>query len=163
MIPTPWWSYLYRSLSMGELRNTLLRLKRDGSMDQIILMYIRWIVNLISQIWCAWCHAMASWQMCQHRADTFVPVFRIMNISGHAGFASTTGLLWLLVWVVVGLGGCWFGWCFSPFLTETYGWEQLRCSQVHTMCTRTWVFICAPVTQQQQCSFATTWWCLPAC
>ena len=23
-----------------------------------------------------------------------------MNTSGHAGFASTTGLLWLLVWVV---------------------------------------------------------------
>ena len=48
---------------------------------------------------------MASWQMCWHRANTFVLVFRIVNTSGHAGFASTTGLLWLsfewlLVWVV---------------------------------------------------------------
>ena len=53
---------------------------------------------------------MASRQMCQHRADTFVLVFGIMNSSGHAGSASTTGLLWLL-----------FGVVFLPFLTETHG------------------------------------------
>ena len=51
-----------------------------------------------------WHHG-RSWQKCQHRADTFVLVFRIVNTSGHTGFPSTTGLLWLLfgwllVWVV---------------------------------------------------------------
>ena len=152
ILPTPWWSYLYRSSSMGELRNTPLKLKRDGYMDQVILMYITQIVNQISQIWCAWCHAMASWQMCQHRADTFVLVFEIMNTSGCAGFTSTTGLLWLLVWMV-----------FLPLFNPN---PWLRTTQVFSgayhVHTHTWASICAPGTQQQQCSFAATWWCLPA-
>ena len=60
---------------------------------------------------------MASWQMCWHRANTFVLVFGIMNTSGCAGFTSTTGLLWLWFgWLLV--GWCWFGWCFSPFLPK---------------------------------------------
>ena len=74
-------------------------------MGQVGLIYIIWIINRIFQIWYTWCHAMASWQMCWHRANTFVLVFRIVNTSGCAGFASTTGMLWLsfgwlLVWVV---------------------------------------------------------------
>ena len=44
---------------------------------------------------------MASWEMCQHRAGTSVLVFGIRNTSGCAGFASTPGLLW----VVIDLGG----------------------------------------------------------
>ena len=120
------------------LRNTPLRLKRDGYMGQVVPIYIRQISNLISQIWYAWCHAMASWQLCRHRANRFVLVFRIVNTSSHCR-----------------LGGCWFGWCFSPFWTETHSWEQLRCSEVHTMCIHMWVCIyCVPGTQQQWCSFA---------
>ena len=64
---------------------------------------------------------MASWQMCWHRADTFILVFGIMNTSGCSGFASTTGLLWLLFgWLVV--GGLVLVWVvFLPLLTETHG------------------------------------------
>ena len=141
---------------MGELRNTPLRLKRDGYMGQVVLIYIRWIINLISQIWYTWCHAMASWQMCQLCANTFVLVFGIMNTSGRAGSVV------VVVWVVV--GGLVLVWVvFLLLLTQTHGWEQLRCSPVHTMCICTWVSICAPSAQQQQCGFAATWWYLPAC
>ena len=95
--------------------------------------------------------------MCQHRADTFVLVFNIVNTSGYAGFASTTGLLWLsfgwlLVWVV-----------FLPLLNQN---PQLRTTQVLSGVYHVHMHMsiyCAPGTQQQWCSFAATQWYLPAC
>ena len=94
------------------------------------------------------CHAMASWQMCQHRANTFVLVFRIVNTSGHAGFASTTGLLWLsfgwlLVWVV-----------FLPLLNQN---PWLRTTQVlysmYHVCTHMSIYLCT------WCTTAAVWLC----
>ena len=92
---------------------------------------------------------MASWQLCRHRADRFVLVFRIVNTSG-----CDLGGCW---WVGVGLGGV------SPPFNQN---PQLRTTQVlsgvyhvHTHMS----IYCAPGTQQQWCSFAATQQCLPAC
>ena len=95
---------------------------------------------------------MASWQMCRHRADTFVLVFRIVNTSGCAGLLWLS-FGWLLVWVV-----------FLPLLNRDL-W--LRTTQVlsgaYHVHTHVSIY-CAPGTQQQWCSFAATQqWCLPAC
>ena len=105
---------------------------------------------------------MASWQMCWHRANTFVLVFGIVNTSGCTGFASPTGLLWLLfgwllVWVGVGLGGVSPPFNRNPWLRTTQVLSGAY--HVHTHMS----IYCAPGTQQQWCSFAATQRCLPAC
>ena len=128
MIPTPWWSYLYRSSSMGELRNTPLRLKRDEYMGQVILIYIRWIVNLISQIWGAWCHAMASWQI---MAEVSAQSWHICSGVQDCEHQWSHLLCWhywfvvIVVWVVVGLGGVSPPFELKPMVENNLG--ALRC------------------------------------
>ena len=122
MIPTPWWAYLYRSSSMGELKKHPFEIEKG------------WVYG-------SGCSDMHDAMLWHHGRCVSTELTHLLWCSELWTPVVVLALPALLVCCHCHLGGCWFGWCFFPFWTKTHGWEQLRCSQVHTMCICMWVSI----------------------